>query len=49
MATQFEIDCALMAGASYISSRPNKINQFPIPAGWTIVSGSYFNDPKNLS
>ncbi len=28
---------ALMAGASYISSR-NPINQFPIPDGWTETS-----------
>ena len=34
MATQFEIDCALMAGASYISTR-KPLNQFPIPSEWT--------------
>jgi len=33
MATQFEIDCASMAGAVYISNRP-KINQLPVPEGW---------------
>ncbi len=37
MATQtdeFNIACASMAGAAYISNRP-KINQLPIPDGWT--------------
>lgn len=33
MATQFEIDCALMAGRSYQSSR-DKINWLPAPSGW---------------
>jgi Ca2+-binding RTX toxin-like protein len=33
MATQFEIDCALMAGLSYQSTR-DKINWFPAPSGW---------------
>ncbi len=27
------IEYALMAGASYISNRPN-VNQFPAPDGW---------------
>ncbi len=46
MTTQFEIDCALMAGASYISTRPD-INKFPIPEGWITVTNpdSHFNDP----
>lgn len=34
MTTQFEIDCALMAGASYITTR-DPMNQFPIPDGWS--------------
>lgn len=34
MAAQFEIDCALMAGAAYISTRALK-NQFSIPQGWS--------------
>lgn len=34
MATQFEIDCALMAGDAYYSNR-DPINRFPIPQGWT--------------
>lgn len=34
MATQFEIDCALMAGRAYQVNRSD-INQFPIPSGWT--------------
>lgn len=33
MATKFEIECALMAGASYITTR-KPLNQFPIPAEW---------------
>ena len=33
MTTQFEIDCALMAGLSYQSTR-DKINWFPAPSGW---------------
>lgn len=33
MATQFEIDCALMSGRAYISNR-DKNNRFPIPTGW---------------
>ena len=33
MATQFEIDCALMAGRVYQSSRNSK-NWFPSPQGW---------------
>ncbi len=47
MATQFEIDCALMAGDSYISTRPD-INKFPIPTGWAKVTNpdSYFIDPS---
>lgn len=45
MTTQFEIDCALMAGASYISTRPD-INKFPIPAGWATIPNSHFNDPS---
>jgi hypothetical protein len=28
MATKFEMDCALMAGAAYVSNRPDK-NAFP--------------------
>ena len=34
MATQFELDCALMAGASYISTRPD-VNKFPVPVEWS--------------
>ena len=34
MTTQFEIDCALMAGAAYITTR-DPINQFPVPKGWS--------------
>jgi hypothetical protein len=34
--TQFQIDCALMAGAVYISTRA-QINQLSLPAGWQII------------
>jgi hypothetical protein len=37
MATQFEIDCALMAGLAYQSTR-DKINWFPAPSGWVEFS-----------
>lgn len=33
MATQFELDCALMAGLAYQTNR-DKINWFPAPEGW---------------
>lgn len=47
MVTQFQIDCALMAGASYMSTRPD-INKFPTPTGWVKVTNpdSYFIDPS---
>ena len=35
--TQFQIDCALMSGTAYISTR-NVINLIPTPPGWN--SGS---------
>lgn len=44
MATQFEIDCALMAGAAYVSTRSNK-NIFPIPDGWFEIPNTHQNDP----
>jgi hypothetical protein len=34
MATQFQIDCALMAGRAYQQARAG-INWFPVPTGWT--------------
>ena len=40
MATQFEIDCALMAGGAYLSNRSEK-NKFPVPQGWIPVPGSH--------
>ena len=44
MATQFEIDCALMAGRAYQTSRdPNGINWFPVPSGWN----QFFHVPNN--
>ena len=42
MATQFEIECALMAGRAYQTNR-NPINQFPVPAGWV----EFFHVPNN--
>ena len=43
--TTTAIDYALMAGASYLSSRAD-INKFPVPQGWTKVVNpdSYFRD-----
>lgn len=40
MATQFEIDCALMAGRAYQTTRNpgSGINWFPVPSGWTEFS-----------
>lgn len=43
--TQFQIDCALMAGAAYISTR-NVINQIPVPPSWT--SGNYRSLPDGF-
>ena len=48
MATQFEIDCALMAGASYIDTRA-LINRFPIPTDWVKITtpvDSHVSDPS---
>ena len=43
MTTITKIDYALMAGASYVSTRPD-VNKFPIPDGW--VSTNYKNPPN---
>jgi len=40
------IEYALMAGASYISTRPDP-NKFPIPSGWLEMPNSRFNDPSS--
>ncbi len=38
------IEYALMAGSSYISSRPD-INKFPVPQGWTkVINPPHFTD-----
>lgn len=42
MTTQFEIDCALMAGRAYQLTRAG-INWFPVPTGWT----EFFHVPNN--
>ena len=47
MTSQFEIDCALMAGSVYQSSR-NPINRIPTPSGWTEVSGSHQVKPSSF-
>jgi hypothetical protein len=49
MASQFEIDCALMAGVAYRSTRKD-INRFPIPtdSGWNEISGSHRNLPSGF-
>jgi hypothetical protein len=41
------VEYALMAGASYVSTRP-EINRFPVPHGWTIVADPPpFNNDAN--
>lgn len=40
MATQFEIDTALMAGVAYRSTR-SADNRFPVPQGWSEVPLSH--------
>lgn len=47
MATQFEIDCALLAGAAYISTRPSE-NRFPVAQGWSEVSLSHVALPSGF-
>lgn len=47
MATDFEIKCALMAGASYISNRPDK-NTFPTPDGWIVRKDLYATKPSGF-
>ena len=37
------IEYALMAGASYVSNRPQEFNRFSIPEGWTAIK--YENPP----
>lgn len=46
MATQFELDCALMAGASYFDTRAS-MNRFPIPADWGKITNpdSHYSNP----
>jgi hypothetical protein len=46
MATQFEIDCAVMAGRSYISNRPDE-NKFPVPQDWIIRDDLYRKDDSS--
>ncbi len=48
MTTNFEIECALMAGASYKSTRPNKQNWFPVPFEWTEVESEIKKDPSGF-
>lgn len=40
MATQFDIDCALMAGRAYYDKRA-EINRFPVPLGWLEIPLSH--------
>lgn len=42
MATQFEIDNALMAGRAYFDTRAS-VNRFPVPNGWT----EFFHVPNS--
>lgn len=46
MATPFEIDCALMAGAAYRSNR-DQINRFPVPSGWVGTVKPYETNPAS--
>jgi hypothetical protein len=46
MATNFEIDCALMAGAAYVSNRPDK-NAFPAPDDWLETLLPYAINPAS--
>ena len=36
LSTPFQLDCALMAGAVYVSNR-DVINQLPVPPGWVLL------------
>lgn len=47
MATQLEIDYALMAGAAYRSTRSD-INRFPVPQGWSEVPLSHVLLPSGF-
>lgn len=44
MTAQFEIDCALMAGMAYRSTRAD-INRFPLPDGWAEIPLSHLTFP----
>jgi hypothetical protein len=43
VATQFEIDCALLSGSAYLSSRSDN-NKFPVPEGWLFIPDSHVID-----
>lgn len=43
MSTPTQIQYALMAVASYISTRPDAVNKFPAPDGCAIIENT--NDP----
>jgi len=47
MTTQFDIDCSLMAGVAYRSTR-DKINRFPMPSGWAEVPLSHVTLPSGF-
>ncbi|WP_319585592.1 hypothetical protein [uncultured Desulfobulbus sp.] len=49
MATQFEIDCALLAGVAYRSTR-DPINRFPVPssAGWSEITQLHRSLPSGF-
>ena len=47
MATQFEIDCAVLSGAAYISTR-SAINRFPVSHGWSEVALSHVTLPSGF-
>ncbi|MDO8960801.1 MAG: hypothetical protein Q7V02_01765 [Methylophilus sp.] len=41
------IDYALMAGASYISNRPD-INRFPVPSDWNEIEDNRWSLPSGF-
>ncbi|MBI5556783.1 MAG: hypothetical protein HY885_04035 [Deltaproteobacteria bacterium] len=47
MTTQFDIDCALIAGVAYRSTR-DQINRIPPPDGWTEVPLSHLTMPSGF-
>ena len=47
MSTPTQIQYALMAAASYISTRPDDVNKFPAPEGWIENVAKRANEPNS--